>query len=438
MLPATMARNVILSVLILLLAAVPVLAQDSGDESGTTEDGSDRAEIFAPFVSRIQVRVSEPRVRVNWVDPEDLSDDLSELLVYRHTQPIDEDTLGDATLAGTVAPGVEDYRESIAEPGDYYYAVLARTGDGQVYEILVPFRNATRQAIAIESAASIEEIATDVRGMRASLSEQEVELRFEVTRSQRPLVIYRASSPITSMDDLSAAGVIERMTTSSPGLMVIEDFPVPGVPYYYAVVDEGLVTEGLARFEAGSNATSDPVEIPLGNQRVIRRRPSETVNRNLPLPYLSIASSIATGQAINPAARVPRASSRPLQPDTQAVAERLASAESGEARPEPQPVVLEEDTLSVDKGPAYTLQSIVEGPFATNRWNETQALLENYLTLSLDADVRARAQFYLGQALFFAGDYNRAFMSFLLARESYFPESQAWLDEILIGLTEGS
>jgi len=413
--------NRCLPVLLLFLTLVSgaLYAQDA---TSATSD-----EVFAPFVSRMRVAVKDPQVRLTWQDARESG--VTGYQVYRHTRQVDADTLGSATHVGSVQPGVETFLDTPKTPGSYYYAVLAENADGKQWQVFVPFRNITIEPVTTTKNATQEELAAHVTAIQAVRTGDRVTVTFRAARSGRTLVVFRNTAPITSTDALSASTGV---TTVDSSTLRVTDYPVPGVPYYYAVFDSALVADARTKFVAGENVTGHPVEVPLGKQ--VSGMPSIPQNtaRQRPLPYLQLTRSLEDGTNLR--AGTPSFPEKAtLVPATQQAASLLLR---GVVLPAEEP--LSPDTLQVDraagsKGAAYTLSTIVNGVFAERKWEETVTLMQNLLTLPLSPDLAARAHYYEGQAYYFLGKKRQAALSFLFAREYYYSQANRWLNRILDG-----
>jgi hypothetical protein len=71
--------------------------------------------------------------------------------------------------------------------------------------------------------------------------------------------------------------------------------------------------------------------------------------------------------------------------------------------------------------------------FAAGNYATAAGLLENLLTLPLSSAMENRVRFYLGQALYFDGRREPAFVEFLLARDGeLYSQVKPWIDGILL------
>ncbi len=406
------------SILTLLVsfAVIGLPAQDT--------EGSGRG-VFAPFVSRIDVIPQGEDVALTWRDSPDLRGGYQ---VLRSTEPIASDNYTRARVAGRVPPGEESFLDRPGVAGRYYYAVAGEMETGAIYPIFIPFRNATARPVTVEPAPPPEQRAASITDISAQPEEDAVNISFSASKEGRNLIVYRSTKAIDSLEVVAEATRLATLPSSEGGFV---DYPVPGVDYYYGVFDSELVALGLLDFEPRNNVTEVPVGLPLA---IARQTTPEVLSRTMrrrPLPLLSVNREIETGRLIGSRRQPPLPEPRELSAETVAAIGPLRGNGEGRSPEEPRLVILPEERISADKGPDFTLATIVNGTLGRGNWAEGQELLENFRTLPLDEDITARVHFYLGQSHFFQGDYRTAFLEFLLARDHYFSATDPWLDTIL-------
>ena len=402
-----------------------IAQETAGQAVELTEDV--QANIFAPFVSGLRTAVRDSQVRLVWRDARDYAGKAYRVL--RSRSDIVSTNLYDAEVIAEVPSGVETYLDTPSRTGRYFYAVVAIRDDGRPYPILIPFRNKTIQPILITQSRTEEEPAVHVYGLTALPVGRLVELRFEVSSDDRNLSVYRSTRPFALSSDFERALLVGSI---DDGARSWSDEPLPDIDYYYAVVDTTMVQLGSVTPLAGQNTLADPVRIVLGRptaqapNRIRRLRPT-------PLPVLRVATSAdgANRLARNP---VPTPAG-PLQPATQdAVAELLARVpeERSERSSRLEPVVLPQHRVVDGRGAFRTLTQIVTTEFTRGDWALTAESLRNLIRTPLYDTLEREARFYLGQALYFDGQAQRAFMEFLLAGNGeLYPESQIWINTIL-------
>lgn len=418
-----MRRLVALLAGFLVLFATLVPAQNGADARGI-----DRT-VFAPFVSRLRVAVRDPQVRLTWRDSEDLSG--GTYRVYRHDEEITQDTIDDATLVGEVLPGVETFLDTPLEEGSYYYAVLASEPDGRLYPIFVPFRNKTLRPVAVTQLESEEDLAAQVYDIQAQPQDTAIVVVFDPSRSGRTLAIYRSTTPFSDAASIGSATLLEEIPSSNRRYA---DYPVPGVDYFYGVFDKVLIERGTVEIQDGENVLSTPVRIALADQgpEVTIEFPQST-KRPAPLPILQLATGIQSGERLA-LPDIPGGGAQPVRAETRTAVDRFLARAPAPEPFAPEPRILPEERSAAGEGVAVTLSRIVTDEFAGGAYREAADLLETLLDLPVGDATERRIRFYRGQALYFDGRIEPAFMEFLLAAEGdLYPEVRPWMDGILTG-----
>ncbi|MFP4563991.1 MAG: hypothetical protein ACLFRY_11860, partial [Spirochaetia bacterium] len=263
----------ILPVLALMIFGFPLFSQ-TGD-------------VFAPFVSRLKVAAEESTIKLTWKDTEDVA--AGSYAVYRYTEEITAENFSEAAKLGEVAPGTESFLDKPDDKRPYYYAVLAKDSAGKLYRLFIPFRNKSITGVAVETLDTIEEQAARITDISTTIEEDSIIITFETSKNRRDLLVYRSTSPIRSSSDLAFAQSLRSIRSSKSSF---QDFPVPGISYYYAVIDSGFIKAGDIEFIPGENTTIVPATLPLGTRVGL---PVTTINRSLPLPLHLLTTSIEDG-----------------------------------------------------------------------------------------------------------------------------------------------
>ncbi len=384
-------------------------------------------DVFAPFVSRLRVAVRDPQIRLTWRDAEDL--DGGSYRVYRHTAEITRDTFAAAKLVAEVPPGTETWLDTPEEGGNYFYAVIAVDKTDTVFPIFVPFRNKTIRSVTIAQVKTEEDLAAKVSDIAAMVQDHAVVVRFETSRGGRDLVVYRTTTPFRTVDDIQAATLLDEFESTTRRFV---DYPVPGVDYYYGVFDKSLIERGSVSITPGENTLTTAVRIGLDAAPDITLQFPRSPKRRAPLPMLHLVRDIRTGERLARNPTPERSEVRMSQSAESAVAYFLARApEPVPFRPEP--VVLPEERSGDGEGVARTLSEVVRTDFAQERYAVATDHLRRILTLPLSDTLERRTRFYLGQALYFDGRHEPAFMEFLLASEGeLYSQTKPWLNGILL------
>ncbi|HTP58348.1 MAG TPA: hypothetical protein VMM82_05480 [Spirochaetia bacterium] len=400
-------RGRVAAVLVLLLSSFVAFAQE--------------AELPFPFVSILRAEPAGYQIKLSWRDSPDT---VAGYNVYRSDQEITADTLANARMIGHVDPGVQYFIDTPPDEKSYFYAVLALDKAGKLFSALIPFRNKTLAGVSVSTTATDEELAakiTDIRAVPGS-SGDSFEVSFHSSSATRDLLLFRSTGPVMGSEDLLRTG---SATQLDAGTTKVDVPALPGVDYWFTVLDAGMFKIGRVPLTAGANTTVDPVRLR-GARTALA--PASFTRRLLPLPSLEITYGIQSGKPLPGAAASGLPAPKPLSDATQkALAVLLAAV------PEPAPVQMERTVLPAEATPSpdkdeTSLQKIIAGPFTTGDAPEAQRELLDFMDMRRPPEVLARAHFYLGQSYFFSGKPRDAMLEFLLAEDQYYHDVQAWED----------
>lgn len=436
-----MTRLVRLSMILMLTAAT--LPAQSGEDA-----------VFAPFVSRLRLAINDPQVRITW---EPAPGEVTGYFIYRSDSEITTATLDEAELVARVDPATDGYVDIPLELGTYHYAVLVEAQDGAPVRFVIPGRNASFRPIEITQIATDLERSAGIESLEAVVTDaRTVELRLNADRGGRTLALYRSTRPIQTPEDLLDATLFREITSET---RTVEDFPVPGVAYYYAAADTAQILAKAVELAVGRNATEQPVSLPLerptgqGQQAVSTERvepgaganpgepvgaagseplfqPIRSVVRAFPLPFLQLQTRLASDERLDQP-RTGVGERRPASGRSEAAIASIVSRATVSAAMPTGPPILGVDTVGQATGAEYTLQTILTGPFERMAWEEALQQINNFFSLPLTADLRARAHYYRAQLYYHLGEERNALLEFLLARDLYYVESEAWIRHIL-------
>ncbi|MDR1625311.1 MAG: hypothetical protein LBT33_02120 [Spirochaetia bacterium] len=405
------------------------------------QDGAPAAEgnlAMEPFVSRLKAGVKGPQIKLTWQDSRDES---VQYAVYRHTREITPENFRAATLVVHVPKGQEMYVDAPPTPGEYFYAVLAVDPGGKLHGVFIPFRNKTTAGIVIEYTMAEDGLAAHISQLQAAVEGKDIVITFAASRADRGLMLFRSTSPILYPSQLLSTREARRIKSGENRVL---DYPVAGIPYYYALVDEDLLTSGNSesiKLVPGDNTTTQPAKVVLKEESpALATGPASAPDpglaaqprgRPLPLPYFILDSKISAEESL----QLPAPASIPDYRGLSLAAEKAVLDILSRVEPVPAaaatPVLLEQDKTRGLRKEDYTLQTILRGAFAEKNWKETEKLLNHYLDMPITNDARSRAYFYRGQALFFQQRHEEGFMDFLMALDKHYTAVDPWLSKIL-------
>ncbi len=364
-----------------------------------------------PVVSGLEAVAANGSVNLSWIPAPDIT---GESLIFRANRPITASNYTSAEKRGTVPYSVTKFTDVLETGDDYYYAVLSRNADGTLYEFFLPVSNS--MLVGVSGGQKFKPEQEAVFSLFDIMTRNDaVIITWKSTVEERNLVLYRATAPFTGLTSLVQAIVV---TTFKDTGTPFVDYPVPGVPYYYAVVDEDLLRSGTVSFAAGNNTNRIPVEIPSGFARI--QRTGIPNLRPMPLPYLNPSRTAA-----NPAWKFSAATEKMIQSlAATTTASTTTAMRSDTLRT---PFIFRSDLESVAGGEEYTLKKILETSFSSRAWESAITELNAFLSIRRTEETTARTHFYLGEAYYFTGDYHKALPEFLLAQDLYYNQSREWI-----------
>jgi len=382
-------------------------------------------QVFAPFVSELEGEIRNGLIRLSWVDSQDIR---GPVYIYRSTNPFDGMIpLQESGPRPIIIPyGAQSHVDEVEASGTFFYFAVASDETGRTYEIPIASINMIRVQITSDStipaapaivvASPLPERApaplAGISALEASAQGDRIIVSFN-TGSTRNVALYRSIRPISQTQDLLGA-VILQTRTSSP----FTDYPVPGIPYYYAVVAEDDLIRGTVEIIPGRNATRAPVELSAAGFEAGREL------RPMPLPQIS-TQAVAPGMSSY-------IETAPQELSRQAVS-ALGVIPARAAEPElKRPRVFSRDLETPsERGEDYILSLVVKGPFAAKDWNAVKNELSTFLALPRSPETRARARFYLGQSLYFLYQPRDSLFEFLSIQDRYPAEAAEWIQASL-------
>ncbi len=376
------------------------------------------------FVSRLKAEPIDYQVKLTWVDSPDLK---GTCVVYRSSEEITTQSLARATIIGSVATGTGFYVDTPPDPRGWFYAVLIRESSGTLYPVLVQFRNKTSAPVAPATTAPEEVLASAITGIKAVPASQGdmIELSFSSSNTSRDLLLFWGPTAFSRPEDLLNA---TRTMPLDPGTTHYVLAVLPGVDYWFAVLDAGLFKLGQSPLAKGANATAYPVQLPVTARHGLPAAASAS-SRGIPLPSLTIDRGVQSGLQI-PQTNMPNLpAARPIADSTK---KSIAALQQSLAAPPAQkvlrPQVLPSDATPAPGGELARLQEIVQGPFLGGDMTGAQQKLQDFLRLPRKPDLAARTHFYIGQVDYFQGKARDALLEFLAAQDFFYQESAPWID----------
>ncbi len=382
----------------------------------------EKTKVFAPFVSRLKATTEGSSIKLTWKSSAGIKNYKQ---VYRHSEEISQANFSQSEFIARLTPDQDFYIDLPPDTRNYYYAVLLEDQESNLYRLFIPFRNKTSLPASVSRAGKEEDLAASVTDIKAVVQGEAIIVNFKSSKPERQLLLFRSTLPVRSSEDLLRASFPATLNRNSSQY---RDLPIPGVDYYYTVLDSDLFKLGKVVLIEGENSTRLPVKLPLSSSRTGLPASSSQL-RPLPLPYLQIDSGVEQG--------VEWTSSLPfllpeqiesLKPATNKAIAKIFSGFSESVSPEIQLEILEVDQGGNNGGEEYALKDILQEQFLQGNFSQAEALFYKFLSIRRSGDIEARTHFYLAQSLYFQEKYREAFLTFLLAMDHYYTQIQPWLE----------
>jgi len=378
---------------------------------------------FSPFPSKIKTYKNGVEIIITWKDTDDLDEET--YLIYRSQQPITEETADQAVFLAEIDEGIMIYTDRPDRSGDFYYAIICKSKDQQVYPIYLPYRNSLARITSVESDDFEEEYAGQVENLKATVLDNQVSLQFKLSNPDRSYGVYRSTEMIDTKEMLDKAVLLRIL---EDGRNYYLDTPIPGIEYYYAVVDFQLFqNSGENRFIFQGNYTDSAVKLPItqymGNDYQIIGQ------RRAPLPEIRL-ERFYTEIAVAPQMELPL--NQPLNKRLEERIQRRFALPDSQNDLFIETSVLPLELAESDQRIEQDLQAIViSGSFYEKQWDTAARELEKLLSKAEDRVLSARIFYYLGQCHYFSEDIEKAFLDFSVA-ETYYPlKSKTWLENLI-------
>ncbi|RPJ06393.1 MAG: hypothetical protein EHM28_10150 [Spirochaetaceae bacterium] len=403
-----------ISMVMLLASSIP--AQESAPE------------VFAPFVSRINVKEENGKIIITWKNSDDVE---GYKQIFRHTEEITETNISRAQMITRVGPSADSFIDTPPANQTVFYAVLLEASGGGAYVVLIPFRNKTAAGIKLAGAGAPSGPDARITGLLATVSGNTVIIQFTNSQISRDIILYRSTKPILTDKDLTEA-TYSVLVKGDSGK--VNDAPVAGIDYYYAMADALLVQTGKAVFVQGESSTIRPVQIPISSTDITS---DSYVSRGYPLPAPNIMYGVESGKLILP----PLPFLLPMETDlSETTIVRVDSMIQKISFPKPVmtfetlPLEASENTQGEDK----TLRLIVTDLLQKGLYDEGLAGLDEYISTAHEKAATSRAFFYRGQTRFFLKQYKDSLLDFVMAEEINYLETQKWIAACFENLPQSS
>ncbi|WP_028973660.1 tetratricopeptide repeat protein [Spirochaeta cellobiosiphila] len=377
--------------------------------------------VSAPFISRLQIHLDRGSAIITWKDSRDLIE--GKYRVLRAGQPINNNNYPSAQVMGDVELGKEKFiDDTIQVAGTYYYAVLGVTTDEEIINTFIPYRNTTVLPFEVTEADLMRAALSNIT-MSASTQNDRIILKVKNVPDGVNILYFRSSTIIATKEDLQKAYQIQ---PNKLGSQQYADVPIPGIQYYYAVIDDNSFQTDQYELELGRNSTRTPVKLGIKEQKISTNNQEM---RSLPLPQINLYESIDSDTKLNDS-RWSLPEWKDLSEESKANVRRYMALYDG----------LEEDRLELKHLKKYghnvyednvNLMTIINGPISNGDFTQSKDLLKAYLTLNLNDMEKASGHYYLGISYLFLGDSKNALLNFLITKDYFKEESTYYIEYIM-------
>jgi len=384
---------------------------------------------FFPYVSQVRAEIRNNLVRLTWTDSPDAK---GPVYIYRSARPF-----GGYISANlrpiAVSYGTQAYIDDAEDVENIHYFIAASDTSGKKYDVIIPQTNSTgivngnpipRPEEKTPDSPVGEAPVNAIFNIAAKLDPdgESVIITYSKPEPQKNAVLYRSMQPVKQPVDLLNAVIVQ-----SPFVSPFVDLPVPGIPWYYAVIYEDEILTGDMTIIPGNNATTYPMVIYKGEQT------ANSSLRSIPLPLLTVDGALppdggAGGFLSGETRNIPLSTA----------SENMLRNSIRYANKPPlvlkSPRVFVVDTQSPSGGEESALSQIVQEYFQKFEWQGALVSLHHYLSLPRSPEIEARARFYLGQTFYFTERYREALLEFLSLRSFHPVEANLWIEAVLAAM----
>lgn len=369
-------------------------------------------EIFVPFISDLSVERKGNLIRISWVDSPDI---YGPVYIYRSSKPFDAPH---PTLTGIkeieIPYGTQFYIDELDNSQSMHYFIVSSAETGERYPILLPYRNSILVSAYDTNGDTAQHI--NVFSLDAFVRGDGVSISYRSIDNRKATILYRSNRPIRQKSDLVFARIV-RLNVPIPFM----DYPIPGLPYYYALVFAEDLEIGAVEIIPGYNATLEPVTLQ-ASAPDIRVRGYDIVLPHLTMPNVIVHEMPQT---------IPSSIIALSQEAEQALASLFKERAAAQTDAQKEPQILQADFNAPTNSEEYVLYSIVHDLFAKHDWQKAQSELRAFTRLPQSAGLEMRARFYLGQIYFFSELFQDALLEFLAVRGSFPDETYRWIIRVL-------
>ncbi len=284
------------------------------------------------------------------------------------------------------------------------------------------------------------------------INSQTIELSWNIPEqtSDKSIIsfsIYRSSQPIININNLTSLEPIAKVKGS---FISYRDKVPDDTDYYYAIIInateqlEGQSSDTTKLYfdeeydtilddnstaciiiVPGENATISSIhaqnsQIKLTQKPVNEEKKDTSHKRNIPVPYTYPFDTETDNSSDCKISDQSAEYANELIKDNQ-----LTSLQPLEK------YIFSEDFITPAGGEEYLLFEILIDSFTKEKYEESEYLLRKFLSQNRSETITQKALFYLGESLYFTGNYKKAIQTFLQVYEAYPNLVRKWIDSSL-------
>lgn len=229
------------------------------------------------------------------------------------------------------------------------------------------------------------------------------------------LLVYRSTTPLTRYSQLSNLTPIAELPPDATGYTdSVKDYK----DYFYAVIT--VTDKPYKIILASMNSTVNGVHLKLQTKKTDKKPEEEKEKlytngtiRETPLPYLDMLEGMNEESSIS---QTTVDSTQEFSTDKRQKDQILT------------PYFFEEDLISPDGGDDYILFDILKNTFVQEKYTEAEEQLKKIVKRNIDQNVQNRAYFYIGESLYFLGQYEEAVKAFIQVSHVYPLQTYRWIN----------
>lgn len=268
----------------------------------------------------------------------------------------------------------------------------------------------------------------EVLHFSAEVKDSSVFLSWVTTPKSPTLILYRSLNPFIDFSSLAEAVLL---STFSGAEKTFIDYPQANTNYYYALVfEKDIVSGGQINFVPSKNVLPAPVRITELTEEI------DLVERDLSLPILQ--NSEAPQKPQMRFSKETEIKLQELKTRFNKYSSYVKSLDGDTENKDKSFFRFPEETEIARNVTSLSLKRILDNYAVNKAWEELETELKNFLRLSLNDSINARAEFYLAESLYFQDKFEDALLKFLQIEDIFEKETKEWINIILEKLVEKS